>query len=54
MGRAEEVTDRPKKQTQAATQAMVTELPAEEKEGKENGPQPWTGRKLWPQEETGM
>lgn len=31
---------------------MVTELTAEEKEGKENGPNP--GRKLWPQEETGM
>jgi hypothetical protein len=30
-------SDRPKKQTQVVTQAIVTELPAEEKEGKENG-----------------
>lgn len=34
-------SDRSKKQTQAATQAMVTELPAEEK-GERERPQPWT------------
>lgn len=37
-------SDRRKKQSQALTQAKVTELPAEEKDGKENREraQPWT------------
>lgn len=40
----------PRNGAKKVTQAMVTEL--KRKRGKRTGPNP--GRKLWPQEETGM